>query len=975
MTPIEFLRALWPDAGIYCLATPRGNGAWKHWTYDTVEDAAAQAAKLGVTTDVYFAMHTLRAKQVPHATQPGKLQVRVQRNMVEARCFFWDIDVDANDPAKYASQYDALQALIGFTNVTKLPKPMIISSGGGLHIYWPLSAPIASLTWKNHALHLRQLAHHYGLKIDVMRTTDEASVLRVAGTFNRKDPLNPRPVDVMVPGKVQPVGVFLKALNDAVITAGVQPQQAPTFQPSTTGNLDVEYDGPTPTMKAVLASCPQMARLFTLQGKFSEPEWYRSVIGVGRFTSNGHRNIHRLSAGHPGYSAASCDAKIKQSENTQKGPSSCGSVASVSGVGDTLCIGCPHQGQVHGPIQAAQFKDPAPAPVVTELVGDVLVELVLPDPPAPFVRLKNGAGIAVVAKNADGNEESTIIYDHDLYPVRRITNAVLGVEQQVWRVVLPRGEVREFVLDSDALYDMRKFIVAIANQGIYPSKGHLSPLMEYMTAYIKALQKLVAADAQCNHLGWTPDMTGFILPDKVIEAGGVTKPVQLSTGATRASSGLSKRGTLAKQVELMEFYNHAEYVPKQAYLLAGLAAAIFEMTGHAGVIVNAAGESGASKSTTLYAAASCWGHPKGFTLNGTNDGATVKARNERITVLSNLPICFDEITHMPVKQAVDLAMSISQSESRLRLQTDGVERASTGGIKSTIMLTTANSSLHSVLSTDNAAGTAGSMRLVEIPFKETTVHEKYEADDFLFALMENHGHLAEPFMAYVLTHMAAVRTRVREVMRDIEQAASIRGHERFWSGYFAAILVTAEITKMLGLLRFEPAVVRQWALEVQIPFMRGVVTQEYSDPLAIVADYLEAFNGNIIVMRKSTNGNLGNVIRAPVHGSLLMHYDVDDGLMYVLKKGFKDYCTRSGANSTKIIDDLHQIKDGMRIVPQTHTRRVLGAGTELAKAQSWCFAINMSHPAVSGIVDLKVVPGGLVGGVSGSGSATLQSVS
>jgi hypothetical protein len=65
----------------------------------------------------------------------------------------------------------------------------------------------------------------------------------------------------------------------------------------------------------------------------------------------------------------------------------------------------------------------------------------------------------------------------------------------------------------------------------------------------------------------------------------------------------------------------------------------------------------------------------------------------------------------------------------------------------------------------------------------------------------------------------------------------------------------------------------------------------------------------------------------------------------------------------------------MRIVPQTHTRRVLGAGTELAKAQSWCFAINMSHPAVSGIVDLKVVPGGLVGGVSGSGSATLQSVS
>jgi hypothetical protein len=93
----------------------------------------------------------------------------------------------------------------------------------------------------------------------------------------------------------------------------------------------------------------------------------------------------------------------------------------------------------------------------------------------------------------------------------------------------------------------------------------------------------------------------------------------------------------------------------------------------------------------------------------------------------------------------------------------------------------------------------------------------------------------------------------------------------------------------------------------------------------------------------------------PRSGELLAHYDLDDRIMYVLKAAFKTHCSKIGANSTKIIEELHQPRDGARIVPQPHTRRVLGAGTEYAKAQTYCFAINMDHPAVSGQVDLGVV--------------------
>ena len=980
MTPADFLRAVWPDTGIYCLAIPRGNGAFRHWTYTSIDEAAEQAANMAARSDVYFNIHTLHEQQVPHKdpekAAKGKTQVRVQRNMLEAKCFFWDIDVDAADPNKYSDRKDAIKALMQFNADSGLPRPLVTSSGGGFHVYWPLSSPIPSDEWRDHATRLRQLALHYGLKIDPTRTTDTSSVLRVAGTFNWKNRDDPRPVEVVALGTTTATGVFVKALNEAIIRAGVTPQSAPRLQQAETelgSNLDIPYDGPKPKMTSVFKACKQFARLAMMnrrKERYSENEWYRTVIGVGRFTEEGHRGVHGLSNGAKDYNEATCNAKIKQSEGAQKGPSSCASVAAVSLVGDSLCAGCPHQGWVFGPIQAALREQEKPPPLIEERIGEQVITTQLPDPPKPWKRTPEG--ITVTTKTADGEEVVQVIYEYDLYPVRRLANTAQGVEQQIWHVQLPRGEAKDFTLDADMLYDIRKFVVAIAHQGIYPHKGHIPHLQEYMVAYIAQLQKLADADAQCNHLGWGDDQKHFILPDKILYPDGSAKPAQLSLGAQRASLHVHTRGTLEEQVKLMGFYNHPAYLPNQFFILAGLAAPIFYATGHHGVIVNASGDAGASKSTSLYTAASFWGQPELYPINGTNNGATVRGRNERVTVLANLPVCVDEITHMPVKDAVDLAMSITQPGHRIRLQTDGVERASIGSYKATIMLATANNSLHSMLSLDNAAGTAGSMRVFEIMFVPNQVHSKPEADAFLFKLKENFGWIGEQFVYYILKNQENVVARVREVMAEIDREARIQSAERFWSATVAVVLVAGEIAFKLGLLPFSVSALRKWVLEYQIPHMRGIVVQEYSDPLAIIADYLEQINGNILSMRKSQGGNIPNVMHMPRSGALLAHYDLDDKMMYVLKKPFKDYCAKTGANSTKVINDLFEPRDGVRIVPQPQTRRVLGAGTEFAKAQSWCFAINMDHPAVSGVVDLKVIAGGGSGDVGVSPVAIVR---
>lgn len=584
----------------------------------------------------------------------------------------------------------------------------------------------------------------------------------------------------------------------------------------------------------------------------------------------------------------------------------------------------------------------------------------LPDPPSPFKRLKSG-GIGVETTNREGNEVTVVIYDHDLYPIRRITDRERRVEQQVWRVNLPRSGDLDFVIDAAALYKADALATQLANNGVYPRPSRMKEVQEYMSAYIAELQKVQDAEASFNALGWHDEFNSFVLPDKVLHRDGTITPAQLTTHAESSAQAVTKMGTLQKQVELLRFYAHPAYLPNQFFVCTSLGAALFHMTGHAGVVVNATGEAGASKSTSLYTGASLWAKPTKFPLNGTNHGATQKARAQRMTTMGSLPVCVDEITTMPFRDAQELVMAVTQPEGRLGLTRDGKERRQSENEKSTIMLCTANNSLHGLLSHENAAGTAGSMRVFEIAFRAGIVHAKHEADSYLQALKENYGHVGEAFIAYVIANYDAVAERVRQMTRRIDAEANVQSSERFWSAAAAAALVACEIARELGLLSYDSNKLYRWVIDHQFPHMRGVVVAEYTTPIGTLADYLETISANIIVMDRPKTGGANYVLRAP-NGQLLAHYDMAERTMLVLKKGFKDYCIRVGANATKILDELAVQKvdeagKGTRVIANKSIKKVLGAGTEYAKIQSWCFTVNMSHPEVTGVVDLGVVSG------------------
>lgn len=1033
MTPGKFLRLVWPDTGFYCIAhpfrPPNSNVTlYAHKVFATISEAVTHVHEMQHTADTFFSVLSLAQDKVWNPQKEnrkdgtmGAFEYRTQQNMLAAKCVFFDLDV-GSDANKFDTQKDALDGLNTFLATTKLPLPSMVSSGGGVHVYWHFDRSVPVAEWRVIAWHMRQLAEHLGFKIDPMRTIDSTSVLRVPDTFNWKDRSNPRPVKMLQEGAISTVEAFKHALSDAMIRAGVTPTDAPAPRAAPLvdthgfGQQGFNDFGPPPTLGEVAAACAQVQEIIRSQGDtthpyygpLDNPAWYRGMLGVVKHVEDGDNWCRKLTALHP-RDVADIEAKLLQLERFP--PAKCETLQQYMPWKDSPCQTCRFRNDpsVPNPIAAARKHTPAPAPAldlspasepqptpsdadgstpaVTQLMAPSLSLLAatLPNPPKPYERLKTGE-IAITRKDKDGNESTSVILRHDLYPLKRLVNVELQAEQQVWRVVLPRAGSRDFTIDADALYDGRKFTAAIANNGIYPHKADIPALQDYMVAYISQLQKEIDADEQATHLGWADEHRKFILPSKTLLVDGTVRASSLSLAAERAAQSIGKKGDLNEQVRLMGWYNHDAYIPNQTVILDALASIIFHLTGHHGIVVNCSGDAGASKSTTLYTSASVWGDPVLWPINGTQRGATANARMQRVATNANLPTFVDEITHMPAKDAVDMVMSITQPGHRLRLDTSGAERKVTGDYKSAIMVATANSSLHSLLSTDNAAGTAGSMRVFEMKFVAQNVHTKAEADEFLRQIKLHYGHIGEVFAHFVIRNQTAIAHRMAQVMQDVDTAAGILSSERFWSARIASDHVAAEIAQALRILPYDPAKILKWQVEQQVPFMRGVVKEEYRDPLAILTDYIAEKHGNIVVIDRTasvgsnTAGQhvVGDTAYAKFtpHGQLLGHYDIRAGVLYLLKQGFKEHCSRIGASSTRIIDDLNTPRSQAtepprRVVTERAIRRTLGAGTELAKGQSWCFAVDMTHPQIAGVAPTLAAQGGAP---TGAAAGNLQVV-
>lgn len=969
MDTLEFLRLVWPEEGLFLLSTPQtfhkdGETVTyhKHHCFRDMDTAAQAATQFAQTQDVYFALGTVHADYTRmNKAQRDNLGVKVRggSNTREVKAFWLDIDVGQGDD-KYPDQGTAAHELRQFCNTVGMPPPYIVTSGGGLHVYWPLTESIDAATWQAHADIFKSMVKLYKFRADPSRTADPASVLRPVGTFNHKTG-TPRPVQAVVTGVVTPTMEFLTFLQDckdrytlhipeAYVTPADMLGPAPAYLQS---NLipvqQVNEDAAAgagqarPKSRTVVERCPQLMWQLCNPASVPEPLWY-SMIGVMRFTENGETAIHKLSAGHPGYSQSRVDDKINQHENSGAGPTLCSTFASHM---PDICAGCPYNGHIKTPLQAAKDTktESAPPPEVVTETPEGTVTITLPPPPPPYKRVAhvNGDSCYIVVNKAlkAGGDEDEVVYEYDIYPYQLVMDeraAALCVAIKMW---LPHEGWSERLIPAADFYDRRALSRHLGAAGVMVDVAKMEELTQYMVAYIRELQKHAQANVVYAQLGWRDDRGSFVLPDRVVDHRGTTR-IDPSTNITNALGWVEPKGDLEVWKQCVAIFNRPGMEGHLFAFGVGFAAPLFRFTNFTGAMVSVVGKRGTGKTSAALAANTVWGHKKLGWVDMGHD--TWKAFYGKMGALNNLPVTYDEITNLPPETISDLAYAVTKGQGRQRLQQSG-QAAENFGNWNTIMLATSNASLHNRLAAAKTDASAEASRIFEYTVPPSTL-TKGEADANFDLLNDHYGLAAEPFVAQLLKDRERARESVQNWIKRIDAAASVDSSERFWSAVPAAVLAGFEVANSAGLTTANVETLFHFAVKA-INGMRGAVTDIVRTSESMVSEYINSNMRSMLVLESEPAGKtLARISIAPQSERLRIRLERYSGMLYLDRPDFRRFCQDKGADPREVEMEL----TASGILLSNNRRMVLGKGTIYSTTQTHCWMLDFNNPALSGSV-------------------------
>lgn len=936
MTPLEFLTAVVAPSGFIAVAVKTDKG-FKH----KVVESHALAIKLAVSLsaageEVYFALGTLKERFVmtPQKEGPPKRQVRVGSNIHQLQSLFIDIDIDPSPgrpKACYATQAQALKDLKRVCEALDFPKPIVVQSGGasgGLHVYWPLTRPLDATDWHQLAVKFKAALTKLELQQDPSRTSDRSSVLRIPGTMNQKRGEHTRIVMDAEPHDPDLFHNRLDAFAESNgMTMPIIPEVGPAFGAAFEANLI-----PTKpvSFEKMVRGCRQLQQAAKDRGNVSEPLWYIR-LQLARFAENGEKACHFLSNGHPGYSALETDKKIAQLEAKGIGPTLC---TTFEAHDPAPCSACPHRGDIKSPIVLGMEIPEALHPVQTEVEVDGQLQLVtIPKPPFPFKR-RQGGGIFI---ESEGDEPPKVIYEHDLYPIRRLMHDGPNKEETVWRVHLPKDGIREFNIPAGVSTDQRACISLLADKGVYISPSKRPLFMTLITNWIHELQREKEAQVTFSQLGWRDK--SFVAGDVMFTPGG---PVLANSDHHRPLlPGLNKAGTHEEWSKALMFLRQPGMEAFAFAFLSAYGSPLLVATELTGAVINLVGESGGGKTTCLRAAASVWGDWNELVLNGDKMGSSIIGRMNRLGMHNNLPVMFDEVTNLPPAEASSLVYSVSVGKGRITVDNKTMREKDNVGRWRLIMMTSSNLSLYDKFSVFKKDASAEMARLLECPAPQHHENEeqlKRDADAMLSAIGRNYGWSGRIYIEHVVKNRDKVFARVAQLIARIDKFQRYNTLERFWIGMISVNIVggmTAMECGALGWSKADMDRILHWA----VTLLRNLSNQVKSQtggfaPRSLFGDFLAEHNDQFLVITR--DGNDVRTIRNPSR-EFVGTLEVSSQTLWVRRAVFQKWLVTNGINSRDVVRSLM----GAGMLRNKEVRKNLSYGTNLPPTVAHCYAFKL----------------------------------
>jgi hypothetical protein len=347
------------------------------WPFRDLQKLIERAGRINTNPtkfkDVWFCTST--QSQAGKNKRGNPKAIRLAQNALFQKSIWIDIDVDPDDPKKYATKEKALGEVLKFAKTVGLPTPSsIVFSGGGIHVYWISKTPLTPEQWQPYAYGLKHLLIANAIKCDSGLTTDIVRILRVPGTFNYKyDP--PKPVQLsplpLVMYDFEQKLAFLKTIADPIPQPGViKPTHSlfaeganmasfkgtPILKPDGL-HLDAGIDKFSDTLldpRPVFKECGFYRDAFATGGKDHKQDLWMYAVHGTTFMENGRVYAHEISKGHATYTRADTDAMFdrKVAERHARRPRGLGypQCSTIQGAGCKSCAACPHLARAKSPL-------------------------------------------------------------------------------------------------------------------------------------------------------------------------------------------------------------------------------------------------------------------------------------------------------------------------------------------------------------------------------------------------------------------------------------------------------------------------------------------------------------------------------------------------------------------------------------------------------------------------------------------------
>lgn len=925
MNTQEFLGGILSGSGHYCVFAARGRDDTRiqkfYSTFEEVERAAAKFDADGF--DVYFALSTYK--------EPSN---RKGTNAHELKSLF--LDLDCGPSKEYPTQKAAVDALRVFCKQLSLPKPLMVNSGRGVHVYWPLTEAVSAERWVVEAERLKQACADNGLLADPAVTADVARILRVPSTHNYK---GEPPLPVKLFGVEMPKPVVLE---DFTSKLGVFAKPVTSIDLGNDALYDAYADNAENVFKTIMKKtlegrgCEQLKYIALQQAEVSEPLW-RAGLSVAKFCSDGDKAAEKISNRHPGYNEADMRKKL----DDIKGPYTC---TRFDELNEGTCRDCPLWGKIKSPIVLGKRirQSEGQVTVSVPISGKVqLEEFEIPEYPKPYFRGATG-GVFLRSSNADGDIDEELVYHHDIYVTRRLHDIEMG-ETLVFRLHLPKDGVRQFNVPLTSITSREEFRKCMAKEGITALGKGVDKLMVYTTKWVDELQRTSKADEAHRQFGWVnSEMEAFVLGGKLVTATGVdlNPPSSKTAGLIDA---FEPKGSRTRNLELLEFYNKPGFELHQYVLGIGFGSPLMAVTGLNSMAVHLYGGSGVGKTTAQMAALGIWGSPDDL-MNKPED--THNSRMNRGEVMHNIPLVSDEMTNVTGEQMSEYVYQVSGGRQKNRLSSNGnIERAR-GKPWQLLALSSGNTSAWEVLGRHKATPKAEMYRMFEIHVqKKNFVRGQNTETTNLFSDMKsNYGHLGVEYIQWVINNKEEVRRTVESVRVRIDKAAGLGPENRFWSNGNAVIIAGLIIAKKLGFVNYDIAAIYKWVV-AELISRNSYVNDVGASVTQTLNNYLSENYNNMLKIESTEDqrGKNGNgldqlvPIGASPRGTLIARYEPDTKLLFLRLKPFREWCIDQQINYQGVVDDLKSTMGAKR------TKKRLTKGTDFNLPADWVLEMEFTE--------------------------------